>query len=457
MTEQQSIAVRQTNPVRYALGMFAGSLMSPMVATYIALYYVDDLGLNVVAFGAVMAVYGVIDALGNPVYGFLSDRTRTRWGRRKPWLLIAAPLWGVAFIALYSVPDGLRGSVLVAYFAVFILLTQTFDSMTTSNYEALLPELFKTEDKRSTANGFRQGFMLVAMGISVAGVAMIAKTLGFSMTALILGILGAAVMVFVAFGVHEDPRNYSLDAPRPTLFGSLRALGGNKNFWLVAAANACYASVITLLMAGVAFFVKYALAAGKNEGTWSTLILATVLLSSLIFLIGWTFVVKKIGSVRTWRIALGTLTVAFVPMYFADSVVAAILAGVGIAIGYSGVMATTDLIFARIIDIDAAQTGVRREAIYTSAFTFTKRISVVIKAGVFSLMAVFYGYYSGDIPGADPAGASRMLMIIAPCLLAALAFGLSWLVHLHDPQATTPQQDDPAWAKVGLSADSAQR
>ncbi|MHA7987337.1 MFS transporter [Rathayibacter sp. CAU 1779] len=419
--------VRPTNPARYALGMFAGSLMSPMVSTYVAFFYVDRLGMSAIAFGVVMAIYGVLDAIGNPIYGYLSDRTRTKWGRRRPWILIGAPLWAVVFIALFCASGALQGAALIAYFAAFIVLTQSFDSLVTANYEALLPEIFTSERKRSIANSLRQGFQLVAMGVSVALVPLIASAIGYALTATVLGVVAAVVLVFVALGAHEDPRHYGDAAPKPSLASSLRSLARNRNFWIVAGANACYASVITLLMAGVAFFVKYVL--GDVKGGSATYILATVLVMSMVFLIGWTYAVRRFGALGVWRVALVVLTLSFVPMYFAHTLVAAIASGAGIALGYSGVIATTDLLIARLIDGDSARTGVRREGIFTSAFAFTKRSSVVVKALAFVAMTGLFGYVSGDHPGVHAADAARFLMIVLPCVLCAVAAVLAWFVR----------------------------
>ena len=88
----------------YAIGMFGTSIPINMLKTYAAIYYVDSLGMTTVQFSLMLLIYTFIDALDNPVYGFLSDRTRTRWGRRRPWLVIGTPLLVLCFIAFYSPP-----------------------------------------------------------------------------------------------------------------------------------------------------------------------------------------------------------------------------------------------------------------------------------------------------------------------------------------------------------------
>ena len=96
----------------YAIGMFGTSIPINMLKTYAAIYYVDQLGLTTAQFALLLFIYTFIDAADNPIYGFLSDRTRTRWGRLKPWLVIGTPLLVLGFIAFYSPPLFLAGNML---------------------------------------------------------------------------------------------------------------------------------------------------------------------------------------------------------------------------------------------------------------------------------------------------------------------------------------------------------
>src|SRR5512139_3685443 len=99
----------------YAIGMFGTSIPINMLKTYAAIYYVDKLGMTTPQLALMLLIYTFIDAIDNPVYGYLSDRTRTRWGRRRPWLTIGTPLLILCFIAFYSTPAFLSGNSLFAY------------------------------------------------------------------------------------------------------------------------------------------------------------------------------------------------------------------------------------------------------------------------------------------------------------------------------------------------------
>ena len=230
------------------------------------------LGLDVRAYGVVMVIYAVIDALDNPVLGHLSDRTRTRFGRRRPWLLVGAPLLAAAMIAFFSAPSTLDGFGLVLWFAVFAILCEAFDSMLNANYGALLPELFPDERDRAVANGLRQGFQLVALVISLAVTPLLTtsvfgtedSTEGFQTTAIIYGAIAVAVIVFMALSANENPR-YST-AERPALLRSLRSVVRNPLFWKVGLIGACYAIAMALVLSGVQLYVALlARAAGRQR------------------------------------------------------------------------------------------------------------------------------------------------------------------------------------------------
>ena len=172
----------------YAIGMFGTSIPINMLKTYAAIFYVDRLGLTTPQWSLVLLVYTFIDAIDNLVYGYLSDRTRTRWGRRRPWLVIGTPLLALGLIAFYSPMDFLAGNSLLAYAMVFYIFTGTLDSVINANYGALFPELFRTDASRAATNALRQAFQLMAMIISIALTPMITSAIGFRLTAIIYGI-----------------------------------------------------------------------------------------------------------------------------------------------------------------------------------------------------------------------------------------------------------------------------
>lgn len=418
----------------YAIGMFGTSIPINMLKTYAAIYYVDRLGLTTVQLATILFVYTFIDALDNPVYGFLSDRTRTRWGRRRPWLVIGTPLLVLCFIAFYSTPAFIAGQSLFAYAMLFYILTGTLDSVINANYGALFPELFKTDSSRAATNALRQAFQLVAMIISIALTPVVTSALGYSLTAIVYGILGGSVILYMSLTSREVA--FHTDETKPGLWSSLKDLFSNRKFWMAGFTNAFYSAAMSLVLASLPFFVKYTLQIPDSQ---STILFASVLLIAIGCVAVWARLVRRYGLMPVWRAALATLAIAFVPLFFASSLPTAIVGSALVGFGFAGVITTMDLIGAKIMDEDTRKHNVRREGIISNALGFMNRLNGLFTSFAFYLIFVIFGFESGQNPGSEPHNAARFLLTVFPLVLMVISFGFSFLIHFKDePAAPLP-------------------
>ena len=417
--------LRQTRPIRYAFGMFGTSIPINMFKTYAAVYYVDKLGLSTASLSLVLLIYTFIDAIDNPIYGYFSDRTRSKWGRRRPWLIIGGLLLGLSFSAFFNPLAFVSTNSLFIFFLLTYILTGTLDSLVNTNYGALFPDLFKGDAVRAKTNAMRQAFQLTAMIVSISLTPLVAEKLGYGITSIVYGILGVSVILYMTFGCHENPQN--LETERPQLWDSLKSLFKNSKFWTLGLTNAFYSAALSLVLASIPFYVKYAL---KDErGIAVTMISAAVILTAIASFIVWVLAIKKFTLIPTWRGSLLTLGLAFIPLYFANSVLTAILAGLLLGFGLAGVMASMDLIGARIIDEDSVKTGIKREAIYSSAMGVLNRLNGLFISLAFFIAYKYYGYESGAVPGNNPGGAAKFLLIIFPFFLMILSFVMSQFLN----------------------------
>jgi GPH family glycoside/pentoside/hexuronide:cation symporter len=425
--------LKRAKTFNYAVGMFGTSIPINMLKTYAAIFYVDQLGMTTPQLSLMLLIYTFIDAIDNPVYGFFSDRTHSRWGRRRPWLVIGTPLMIVAFIAFYSTPEFLAGNALFAYCMLFYILTGTLDSVINANYAALFPEIFRTDATRAKANAMRQAFQLVAMIISIALTPMVTSMLGYSTTAIIYGILGGGVILYMTFMSKEA--EITEDEEKPRFWDSLKTLLTNKKFWIAGLANAFYSAAMALVLASMPFYVKYAL--GLSEGQ-TTFLFAAVLLIAIGCVAIWAAFVRRYGLMPVWRAALITLAVAFIPLYFANTLVSAIICASLVGFGFAGVITTMDLIGARIMDEDTRQHEVRREGMISSALGFMNRLSGLFTSAGFYLVFLIYGFESGLNPGNQPDMAARFLLTIVPPILMLISFAFSFFIHFDEKDAALP-------------------
>lgn len=417
----------------YAVGMFGTSIPINMLKTYAAIYYVDSLGLTTPQFASILFTYTFIDALDNPIYGFLSDRTRTRWGRRRPWLVISTPLLVLFLIAFFSPPASLAASALLGYAMLFYILTGTLDSVINANYGALFPELFRTDAARAATNAMRQAFQLVAMIISIALTPLVTSALGYNLTAIVYGLLGGTVILYMALTSREVKITEQDEKPR--LWDSLKSLAANRKFWVAGFANAFYSAAMSLVLASMPFFVKYTLAIPDSQ---ATLLFASVLLIAIGCVTIWARLVRKFSLIPVWRAALATLAVAFVPLYFATSLPTAMVSSALVGFGFAGVITTMDLIGAKIMDEDTQKHNVRREGIISNAMGFMNRLNGLFTSAAFSLVFVLYGFESGANPGAQPDQAARFLLTVFPMILMVISFGFSFFINFGPSKTSAP-------------------
>ena len=430
----------------YAIGMFGTSIPINMLKTFAFTFYVLGLGVTTKQWAAMMLIYTFIDALDNPIYGFLSDRTRSRWGRRRPWLTIGTPLLILGFIAFYNMPAFLSGNAIFGYCMLFYILTGTLDSVINANYGALFPELFRDDAVRAKTNAMRQAFQLVAMIISIALTPMVTEALGYGLTSIIYGILGGAVILYMTFTSRE--RTPEIGEPVPGLWKALKDLLTNKKFWVAGLANAFYSAAMSLVLASVAFYVEYAL--GLSAGN-STFLLAAVLLIAIGGVAVWAWLVRKFSLMPVWRAALGVLALTFIPLYFAFNLVTAIAFSALVGFGFAGVITTMDLIGAKIMDEDTQKYGLRREGIISNAMGFMNRLNGLFTSAAYLLVFRLYGFESGDVPGTRPDDAARFLMTIVPPVLMVISFAFSWFIDFKNKPPATPAAVEPTTGEGGVA------
>lgn len=405
--------------------MLGLTIPGQMYSAYATFFYNDKLHLPLYFISAGMIVFTIWDAFNDPIVGVLSDRTRTKIGRRRPWLLAGAPLFCLFYILFFTPPDTLQpGIPLAVYFTVFLMLLETMGTVTGTNYHSLFPELFRSGKSRTFANALRQALQLVGMIIGVSLTPTLAEKFGYPATAAFLSILGMSLLLVSTLGSHENP-DYAATRT-PGLKESLKAVLGNRNFWTVSFANFFYQATAGLLLAAIPYYVKYSLHLKDSDATYLT---AAVFISAIPAMILWARLINRFGALRMWRFALAFLGLSVIPMFFTASLFPAMLFGIFVGIGIAGVTANIDLINARIIDEDASVSGLRREGIYISAISFIIRFSGLSRSLIFLIITLAFGFVDSTNPGSHPDMAARFMFSVFPVLLMAISFSISRFVR----------------------------
>ncbi|MFZ5815900.1 MAG: MFS transporter [Bacillota bacterium] len=426
----------RNTPLMYALGMLGISIPVMAFENHIVFLYVDELGLALGAAGLARSINSVWNALNDPIFGYLSDRTRTRWGRRRPWMMVALPLFLLTFILGFWVPGPFQsGARLFAYFLGILVLQETFATIMWTNYSSLFPELFKGHAERSGAAALKHGFQLGAMVIGIALTPMVKGMMGPLGMVLLYSLISAILIPISVNGCPEDP---AASQAEPLGFvEAFRQTLVDRAFWLYALAATMTQFTFGLLGAGMGFYAKYTL--GLSEAL-TTALFGAVFLIAIPTVALWSNLSRRWGGKRAWVAALGVLVTASVLLALGRDLWTGLVAGAVFGLGMSGVLVMGEVILAWVIDQDAERTGRRREGIYYAVNGFVTRISGALQGISFGLLTILFGYVSGDQPGAMPHHAFRFLMSAYPFIACTIAL----LIALRFPSALRETADQPA-------------
>ncbi|MCQ2477435.1 MAG: MFS transporter, partial [Clostridia bacterium] len=212
-------------------------------------------------------------------------------------------------------------------------------------------------------------------------------------------------------------------------FSSIFALITNPKFWIYGFCGAFYSAAFSLISQAIPFYVKYTL---KKGGSTTTIMLGTVLVVAVIGIVIWSNIVKKWDIMKVWRCGFIIMAVSFIPLYFVNSFVGAVIIACIVGFGVAACLATMDCIGAKIVDDDFRRHGIKREGIISSLTGVMNRLNGLYTSLAFYFVSTKFGFVNGDNPGSDPALASRVLLCIFPAAAMIIASVITFFLHFDE-------------------------
>ncbi|MDU5949211.1 MAG: MFS transporter, partial [Paenibacillus macerans] len=140
--------------VSYGLGDTASNLIYAVVTTYLTFYFTDVYGIGAAAVGTLLLVARLVDMLDSPIFGIFIDKTHTRWGKSRPWILWSCFPFTIVTILLFMGPE-LSASGKLAYAYIFYIASNILYTAVNNPLTTLLPSLSSDVQERTVANSFR--------------------------------------------------------------------------------------------------------------------------------------------------------------------------------------------------------------------------------------------------------------------------------------------------------------
>ena len=430
LSVSQPIAA-QKSPVAYGLGSFGMESLYQVFAAFYMFYYIDELGLAVAMAAIINAVYAIWDAVNDPLVGFLSDNTRTRWGRRRPWLLTGLPFYVATLVLVYAVPERfLQENALFWYALVIFFLFEAARTIMSVNYAALFPELFQGFRERTRASSYYQGLSMLGELVGFTIPPFIYAKYGFVPMAISLGGVAGIVLFLGIIRNSEDPK--ALKAPPLDLKDAFGEVLKDRSFlWFTIAVTFLMFTTGAYTLA-TPFWVKYTLGASPQA---TSLIFATVFVVGILSVSIWGKLVRVLGVKRSWLWSVGGMAASAIIVGLASNLVVGAIGAAVAGAGLGGLRVCREIIMANYVDQDLKRTGHRREGIYFSLVRVTGKLSKILESLALVVLGLLFGYVSGENPGPQPENAFRFLMSVFPLFFTIIAWLIASRLSFENKQA----------------------
>ncbi|MDR1903099.1 MAG: MFS transporter [Treponema sp.] len=441
---QKKLSVKQ----KLGFGIFdlGGNMLFTVMGFWCLNYLTDTAGLAAAFAGTAVMMGKLWDAVTDPVMGYISDRTRSRWGRRRPYLLFGAVPMFLSMWLFFTAP-GIENPILLTMWAsLTLMLVNTASTVINIPYSSLTPELTGDYHERTSLNGYRFGCAVFGTIIGAAAVQPIvglfrpegtsrmellsAQRTGYSFLGFILGAIMLITTLLTFWGTREQAHPKK-DMPKERFFATYKAVFTNRPYLLLLLTYALHLCGITLLQGILIYYTKYIF---KPEETISlfgavlaqeqitTPAMLLLLLTAMLFIPVSVLVSKHIGKKLTYQICFVILASACLliftvghfmgPVFF---LAVMIYAGVGVGFSYVAPFAMVP----DAIEYDAVKSGERKEGAYYGIWTFIAKVGQSLAVFISGLILDLGGYIADAVQSSGAITAIRIIVGPLPAIILA--------------------------------------
>ena len=372
-------------------------VLMPM-SIWMSRFYTGDMGMAISTVANIILITGLLDVVTDPIMGYLSDKTRTRWGRRKPWIAASIPVLMIGIYKVFMPPEDVSALYLFGWLTVMWLGW----TMLMIPYYAWAAELSDNYDERTSITGWRAAMGSVGQIMAQAIPLVALWAFSFGGTANVMWMLGIGgfcmVPICVGFTLGTVGERKNVRSSIIPLFAGLRLMLKNGPFLrLVIAFSVTYIG-LSISMPLYVFFVEFVLERNPGDVVY---MLAFATTSSLLGVPIWIAASKRFGKHKAW--ICGFTVVSLVsPMYlflgagdFWWMVPGIVLIGMSTA----SFQVLPNSMKADVIDLDTARSGESRAALFFSAWSLAQKLASRIGGWLALQMLAVFGFDAAN--GAD--------------------------------------------------------
>ncbi|MBE9039723.1 MFS transporter [Oscillatoriales cyanobacterium LEGE 11467] len=372
----------------FGAGDLGPAITANVLVFFLAFFFTDVAGLPAALAAWILAIGKVWDAVNDPIVGFLSDRTQSRWGRRHPWMIFGAIPFGLFFFLQWIVPDFSNWGKFWFYVGISILFNMAY-TIVNLPYTALTPELTQDYNERTSLNSFRFAFSIGGSLLSLVLALFIFEAvedlaLRYIILAGVCTVLSVLPLYLCVWGTRKrvaamDARRAQTTQPTEAIpfFEQVKIAFSNVPFLYVMGIYLCSWLAVQVTATIIQYYVVSWMAL---PGAAFTQIAFAVQATALLMLFVWTPISRRVGKRAVYFMGMGIWIIAQAGLFFLQPgqvpllYVLAVMAGIGVSTAYLIPWS----MLPDVIDLDELKTGQRREGVFYAFMVLLQKVGLAI-------------------------------------------------------------------------------
>lgn len=432
--------VKLGEKIGYGLGDMSASMFWKLFGAYLMIFYTDVFGLSAAVVGTMFLVTRVWDSVFDPIVGVVADRTDTRWGKFRPYLLwLSIPFGGMAILTFYTPALGDTGKIVYA-FITYSLMMMVYSAINVP-YASLLGVMSPNPQDRNVLSTFRMMFAYIGSFVALllfmplvgaftgGDTSQEVQQYGWLMAVAVIAV-ACSLLFFGCFSLTKE-RVKAVKCEKTPLMTDIRDLLGNRPWWILLGAGIASLVFNSIRDGATVYYFKYFV----DETSYGNVTVAGIpfVLSGLYLAVGQASniigvvlaapIASKIGKRQTFMWAMIIATVLSVAFYYLDrnQLMLIFLLQVVISVCAGSVFPLLWSMYADCADYSELKTGNRATGLIFSSSSMSQKFGWAIGTAITGWLLAAFGFQANAVQNEETIQGIRMFLSLLPAVGTALS------------------------------------